>query len=253
MKRNIIIANWKMNPVSLKEAEELFDSIKRGIKNIKGVEVVICPPFIYLPAVARGGGGLALGTQNCFWEEKGAFTGEVSAVMLKNLGIEYIIVGHSERRKYFKETDEEINKKLIAVLEVKLIPILCVGETQEEKNKGETEKVLRKQIKAAFKNVSSFKFQDLGLCIAYEPVWAIGTGDNCSIEETIDSIIFIRQIISEFYNKETSEKIRILYGGSVNSQNSADYIKKAGANGLLVGGASLNADEFLKIVKSSYG
>lgn len=245
----LIVANWKMNPASLKEAEELFDSVKKGIENIKDVEVVICPPFIYLPAVASGGGGFAIGAQNCFWEEKGAFTGEVSAAMLKNLGIEYVIVGHSERRKYFKETDEEINKKVKAVLTAGLKTILCIGESAEERKNNRKNEILKSQLEKDLDKITQQEIKNI--VIAYEPVWAIGTGDNCSVEETTDSIKFIRQLISEFYNKEISENIRIIYGGSVSSQNSADYIKKAGANGLLPGGASLKANEFIKIVESA--
>ena len=244
----LIVANWKCNPATLKEAEQLFILVQEGIRNIKKVEVVICPPFIYLPAVASGGGGLSIGAQNCFWEEKGAFTGEISASMLKGLGIEYVIVGHSERRKYFKETDEEINKKTKAVLKAGLKAILCIGESAEERKNGRKNEVLKFQLE---KDLNGTSLQEIeNVVIAYEPVWAVGTGDNCSVEETKDSIIFIRQIISELYNKEISEKMRIIYGGSVNSQNSAGYVKKAGANGLLPGGASLKADEFINIVKS---
>lgn len=216
-----------------------------SIKNIKGVETVICPPFIYLPLFK----GLTLGAQNCFWEEKGAYTGEVSALMLKNMGVEYVILGHSERRKYFEETDEEINKKVKSVLSAGLKIILCVGETDEERKKGKKTQVIKDQLIKGLEGVSRAAMGDIS--IAYEPVWAIGTGNNCSVDETMTSVLFIRQTLSNLYNRETADKTRILYGGSVNGDNSGSYIKEALANGLLVGGASLKADEFLKIVKSA--
>lgn len=238
--KNLIAANWKMNPVSQKEAEDIFEAIKKGVKNTTA-EVVICPPFAWLAVVSqrRNEGGLILGAQNCFYEEKGAFTGEVSALMLKDLGVEYVITGHSERRKYFAETDETINKKVRKSLDAGLKVILCVGETEDEKNEGKREAVLQRQIQEGLKDVIDIE----NINIAYEPVWAIGTGNNCSIEETKEAISFIRKFVPQ--------NTRILYGGSVKSENSGIYIKEARSNGLLVGGASLNAEEFVKIVKSA--
>ncbi|MCX6721300.1 MAG: triose-phosphate isomerase [Candidatus Staskawiczbacteria bacterium] len=232
--KNLIAGNWKMNPNSKKEAQELFDAVKKGIKDVAS-EVVICPPDLFLSSLK----GSALGAQNIFWEEKGAFTGEISAVMLKDLGVEYVIIGHSERRKYFGETDETVNKKIKKALEVGLKIIFCVGETAEEREQGETQEVLQRQIQQGLKDVVDID----NINVAYEPVWAIGTGNNCSVEETKESIDFIRK----FVKPETI----IIYGGSVKSENSGAYIKQAGANGLLVGGASLDAEEFLKIVKSA--
>ena len=155
----LIIANWKMNPQSLQEAKRIFDSIKRGVRNIKNVEVVICPPFIFMPSVGRQTPNVKIGAQNVFWEEKGAYTGEISPEMLKNSGCQYVIVGHSERRKYFTETDEIVNKKLKKIIETKLIPVLCIGETQEERNKEQTETILKRQIELGLKEVSGLKFQ----------------------------------------------------------------------------------------------
>lgn len=232
--KNLIVANWKMNPVSKKEAEKLFSATKRGIKGSKS-EVVVCPPFVYLLGLK----GLVLGAQNVFYEEKGAFTGEVSAVMLKDLGIEYVIIGHSERRKYFGETDEIINKKIKKVLEAGLKVIFCIGEIQEEHDAGKRSEVLERQIKIGLSSIENLE----NINIAYEPVWAIGTGNNCSVEETKESIDFIRKFVPA--------GMIILYGGSVKSENSGSYVKEAGANGLLVGGASLNAEEFIKIIKSA--
>ncbi len=230
----LIAANWKMNPVSKKEAEALFEGIKNGVKGASS-EVVICPPFVYLSILK----GLTLGAQDVYFEEKGAFTGETSALILKNLGIEYVIIGHSERRKYFNETDEIINKKIKKALEAGLKIIFCIGETAEEKDAGKRNEVLQRQIQDGLKDVIDIEY----INIAYEPVWAIGTGNNCSVEQTKESIDFIRKFVPE--------KTRILYGGSVKSENSRAYIEEVGSNGLLVGGASLNAEEFVKIVKSA--
>ncbi len=243
--KNLIAANWKCNPTSQKEAKALFEKVKRGAGRIKNVEVVVCPPFVYLPLFK----GLTLGGQNVSFEERGAFTGEVSAVMLKDLKAEYAIIGHSERRKYFYETDETINKKIKKALSVKINPVFCIGETAEEKSAGKKSEVLEKQIKDGLRGIT--KDEAKNLAIAYEPVWAIGTGNNCSVDEALSSILLIRRTLSEIYNRQLADAIRIIYGGSVKSENSGPYIKNAGYNGLLVGGASLNAEEFIKIVKSA--
>ena len=217
----LIVANWKMNPQNLEEAKLLFDSVKKGVENIKNIEVVICPPFVYLsvlkPKIKGPSFAISFGGQSCFWEESGAFTGEVSAKMLKELGCEYVILGHSERRKYLKETDEMINKKIKAVLSLGLKPILCIANlTQLKKSlRGIKDKVI----------------------IAYEPVFAIGTGKPCTIEKAKKMRNLIKYPV-------------VLYGGSVNSQNATDYIKMAGFQGLLVGGASLDPEEFIKLAKN---
>ncbi len=236
--KTLIVGNWKCNPTSQKEALELFNSIKNGVKNTKA-EVVICPPFLYLSQLK----GLTMGAQNVFFKENGAFTGEVSPLMLKDLGIKYVILGHSEVRQHLHETDEIINKKVKEVLAVKLTPIICVGEKQGQDKPA----VLEQQVLGALKNVLAKDVKNM--VIAYEPVWAIGSGKNCSIEETMGSLLFIRKIISKIYNKNLAFGMKIIYGGSVNSSNAFIYIKDAGANGLLVGGASLDAKEFIKIVK----
>jgi len=258
----LIVANWKCNPVSQAEAKQLFNLVKKGVKNIKKAEVVICPPYtqfsIFLDRVKREtprrvafqfSKNIKLGAQDCFWEKEGAYTGEISPAMLKDTGCQYVIVGHSERRNYFAETDEMINKKLKAVIGAKMSPILCIGESRKQREKGEAPEVLKKQIEVALEKVSSFKFQASRVCIAYEPIWAIGTGKPCDVEEAQKMGLLIRKIVSKIYNQTISKKIRILYGGSVNSKNAADYIKEARLQGLLVGGASLKAKEFVKIVK----
>jgi len=234
----LIVANWKMNPLTLKGAKLLFDAVKRGVKDIKNVEIVICPPFIYLSNIQYLKSNIKLGAQDCFWSERGAFTGEISPLMLKDLGVEYVTLGHSERRK-LGETDEMINKKIKAALKVKLKPILCIGETEKERKAGKTFQILKTQLKKAFVNLSNS--QIVNLSIAYEPVWAIGTGNPCEPKEAKKVYLFLRKIL---------KNIPILYGGSANSENAASYIQEANFQGLLVGGASLKAKEFIKLVKN---
>lgn len=236
----IIIANWKMNPNSQKEAEDIFNGI---IKNV-AINVVVCPPFTYLSSFAKATKGLlAIGSQNCFYEEKGAYTGEISALMLKNLGCEYVIIGHSERRKYFNETDETINKKIKSAMNAGLAPIFCIGETKEERNFNKAEEVVERQIKIGLDGIENWKLKIKNFVIAYEPVWAIGTGNACSVDDAKKML--------EFIKKSVPKDARIVYGGSVNGQNASEYVKKAGYSGLLVGGASLKPDEFLKIINES--
>jgi len=255
----LIVANWKMNPQSLAEAKRLFNSVKKGIKKTRNVEVVICPPFVYLPILLTPKPytlNPKLGAQNCFWENSGPFTGEISPLMLKNLGCDYVIVGHSTRRK-LGETDEIINKKIKAALKAKLKPILCIGETFEERKKGKTFEVLRMQLEKDLKDIFQFKVYSLKFIVAYEPVWAIGSGNPCPLEEAKKVYLFLRKISHQLLNSRApynSEGIcsgstnKLLYGGSVNSKIARDYIK-AGFDGLLIGGASLNPQEFIKIVK----
>jgi triosephosphate isomerase len=254
----LIVANWKMNPQTLAEAKQLFNSIKKGLKNIKNAEVVICPPFVFLPFF-KSFQNLKLGAQDCFWQDynppttlppfgrapKGAFTGEISPIMLKDLGCQYVILGHSERRIHFGETDEIVNKKLKAAIKEKLKPILCIGETEKERKNGKTFQVLKRQLK---EDLSHLTTQSLNhLIIAYEPVWAIGTGNACQPKEAKEVVLFLRKFTQPLFHSTTLPLI--LYGGSVNSKNAADYII-IGFDGLLVGGASLNPKEFVKIIKS---
>lgn len=240
----LVVANWKMNPQTLAEAKKLFISVRDGIKAIENVEVVICPPFtqLYPFMLPSPSSNLKLGAQDVFWKEKGAFTGEISPAMLKDLGCQYVIVGHSERRRYFGETDEIINKKIQASLKARLIPILCIGETKEERKKGQTFKILKKQLQLATKNISNIEHRTSNIIIAYEPIWAIGTGIPCNPEDVREVRDFIR---------EQFLQLRVLYGGSVNSKNAASFVKIAKMDGLLVGGASLKAEEFIKIIKAT--
>ena len=231
----IIVANWKCNPTTQQEAKRLFNLVKKGVKDVKNIEVVICSPFVYLSVLK------ANGAQDCFWEEKGAFTGEISPLMLKDLGCQYVIIGHSERRKYQQEKDSMIYKKIEAALRRGLKPILCIDKVSQIREHQRSVKMnevhrLKKGIKGIIKK--DFK----KIILAYEPLFAIGTGKPCSIDKAKKMRIAIK--------KKLNKNILILYGGSINSQNARDYVKKAGFQGLLVGGASLNAQEFIKIVKN---
>ena len=243
----LIAGNWKMN-TTIEEAVNLIKSLQPALEKIKGVEKVICPPFISLMA-ARGlikGSTTKLGAQSVFYEEKGAFTGEISPLMLAGL-CDYCIIGHSERRQYFGETDEIISKKIKAAVKAGLRPIFCVGETLEENEAGQTRDVLGRQLLA-----SSDRFYFLGGCvIAYEPVWAIGTGKSASADNANKTIGFIRQFISKQHGSGIANTVRILYGGSVNAANIAEFMRKSDIDGALVGGASLRADEFVSIVKQA--
>ncbi len=227
--KKLIVANWKMNPINIKEAQEIFNSIKEG--HIDEVETVICPPFVFFSQLE----GVVFGAQDCYWEEKGAYTGEISVTMLKELGVQYVIVGHSERRKNFAETDEMVNKKTKAVLKAGLTPIVCIGETQEERELEKTEAVLEKEIENGLKDIDLSK-----IVIAYEPIWAIGTGNACDVDEA--------QRMKEVIQKMTSKKVKIIYGGSANASNAEGYLNQAGFNGLLVGGASLDPKEFKQMI-----
>ena len=248
MQEILIVGNWKMNPQNSLQVENLLQDIKNEMKNFsfEQKEVVICPPFIYLSNVQHLlSNDVKLGAQNCFWEEKGAFTGEISPLQLKNLNVKYVIIGHYERRQYLGETDEMIAKKLKAVLEARLSPILCIGETKEEREAEKTAEILKYQLKNDLKDTP----QANKLIIAYEPVWAIGTGNFCEADEALSNLLFIKKQLLKLFPKNLAEKIKILYGGSVDSKNAKDYID-VGFDGLLVGGASLRAGEFVKILKT---
>jgi triosephosphate isomerase len=248
MTNKILIAgNWKMNPLRLNEAEALFNSLRRQIRDKKGAEVAVCPPFVYISKLKFQNSKIKLGGQDCFWEEKGAFTGEISPKMLKNLGCTYVILGHSERRAHIGETNEIILKKLKTSLKFGLKPILCIGENKEQKKEGETFDVLMEQIKNTLAKLPNIKATNV--VIAYEPVWAIGTGDNCPANEAMAVLMFIKKQLLKLFSKRIVEKILILYGGSVNSKNAKQYID-AGFDGLLVGSSSLKPGEFALIVKN---
>ncbi len=246
-KHTIIIANWKMNPVSFGEVDNLIRTIKKGIKKSDDVKIIICPPAVYLSKI-KTNVSFDLGVQNIFWEDKGAYTGEISAVIAKNLKVRYTIIGHSERRKYLKETDEMVNLKIQSALKNNLSLILCVGETLKERQQDRASEIITKQLMLALTGVDKSQVVNHKLQIAYEPIWAIGTGKTPSADEIMSAGLLIKKTVSSLYDRETAEKIPILYGGSVNSKNAFDFVDKTGMDGLLIGGASLNGSEFVKIV-----
>lgn len=243
--RKLIIANWKMNPAGQAMAKRLFAGIVSGVRGVYNADVVICPPFIYLSGLDSK--KVKLGAQDIFWADKGAYTGEVSGKMLKSLGVKYVIVGHSERRAHLGETDEMINKKIKAALKLGLKPIFCVGEKQRKNN--DYYVFVKNQIKAGLAKVP--KKLSKNIIIAYEPVWAIGTGKAVKPQDLFEMATYIRRVVFNIFGKKTAYKMPILYGGSVNAKNAAKFLNVEGVNGFLVGGASLNAKEFTKIVKEA--
>ncbi len=247
MRVPMIAGNWKMN-TTVSEAIELVNEMRQGLDEIDNVDKVLCPPFISLAAVKEliKGSSMKLGAQNIYFEEKGAYTGEISPLMLAEL-CEFVIIGHSERRHYFNETGEIVNKKIQAALKVGLKPILCIGERLEENEAGRTEEVITEQLSSSLAGIDSLG----GLILAYEPVWAIGTGRAATGEQANKTIGFIRQTISQKYGKRVAQEMRILYGGSVTAANIAEFIGQPEIDGALVGGASLKPTEFLSIVKQT--
>lgn len=250
-RKPIIAGNWKMHK-TLKEALALVLEIKEAVTGYNGVEVVVCPPFTALVPVAESlkGTDIAVGAQNVHWEDKGAYTGEISPVMLRDAGCRYVIVGHSERRQYFGETDENVNRKAKAILAHGLTPILCVGETLAEREAGITEKVVRTQTEAGLAALT--EEQAAGMVIAYEPVWAIGTGKTASDEDARQVISFIRGIIEELHGPGAAGRVRIQYGGSVKPANTVGLMAKPDIDGALVGGASLEAASYIGIIKETW-
>jgi triosephosphate isomerase len=243
----LIAGNWKMN-TSIEEAINLINTMQPDLEKIKGVEKVLCPPFVSLMA-ARGlikRSEVRLGAQNVFYEEKGAFTGEISPLMLAGL-CDYVIIGHSERRQYFGETNEIIDKKVKAAVKRGLKPIFCVGETLEENEAGQTREVLGRQLMTS----SDRSYFLSGCVIAYEPVWAIGTGKSATGDDANKTIGFIRQFIAHLHGRGIANTVRILYGGSVTAANIAEFMRKSDIDGALVGGASLKAEDFVSIVKQA--
>lgn len=246
MRKPIIAGNWKMHK-TMDEALKLVNDIKDEA-NKTDIEIVICCPFTVISEVKRAieGTKVKLGAQNMHWEEEGAFTGEISANMLKDLGVDYVIIGHSERRRYFNETDEIVNKKVIKAIEKGLKPIICVGETLDEREKNKTFDIVKRQTLIALENIGRDEMIDV--VIAYEPIWAIGTGKTASSQDANEVIAYIRSLLQDKYGSEISEEIRIQYGGSVKPSNATEIMNEADIDGALVGGASLKAKEFLEIV-----
>jgi triosephosphate isomerase (TIM) len=248
MRKPIAAGNWKMFKTA-KEASKMISELKELVKGVGDREVVICPPFTALESAvnAAKGSNVKIGAQNLYWEEKGAFTGEIAPGMIKDLGCEYVIIGHSERRQYFGETDATVNKRIFAALKAGLKPIICVGETLQERESEKTFSVIETQIKGGLKGLSVELMKDC--VIAYEPVWAIGTGKTASKEQAQEVHAFIRKLLSDLLGKDTAGATRILYGGSVKPDNVKELMSQPDIDGGLVGGASLEADSFAKIVK----
>ena len=244
MRTPMIAGNWKMN-TTLAEASALVKELIEGLERMTGVETVLCPPFLSLPLVKELLLGLSIkvGAQNMHFEERGAYTGEISPLMLCGI-CEYVILGHSERRQYFGETDEVVNDKIRAALAVELTPILCVGERLEQKEAGNTEEMVTRQVRGALHGIESL----IGMVIAYEPIWAIGTGRAETGEGANAIIAIIRNTVARLYGEGTAQEIRILYGGSVTAANIVEYVRQIEIDGALVGGASLKANAFLAIV-----
>ena len=260
MRSPFVAGNWKMNTTAT-EAEQLVFEMLDKLDKIEGVEKILCPPFVSLVAVNMmlRGSSIKLGAQNMYFETEGAYTGEISPPMLREL-CEFVILGHSERRWYFGETDEIVNKKVKAALANKLKPILCIGERLAENEAGKTEEVISRQVTAALNGIeplvlsrSSERSERIvkNLVIAYEPVWAIGTGKAASGEQAAATIQFIRDVLAKLWNKSIAQDLRILYGGSVTSANIAEFISRPEIDGALVGGASLKAEEFVSIVEQT--
>ena len=244
MRAPMIAGNWKMN-TTLAEAAALVREMKEGLERIAGVEKVLCPPFLSLSLVNEllQGSSIKVGAQNMYFEEQGAYTGEISPLMLCGI-CQYVILGHSERRQYFGESDEVVNRKVKAALAAGLTPILCVGERLEDKEAERTEEVVTRQVTGALQGIESLN----GMVIAYEPIWAIGTGRAATGKGANATISIIRETVSQLYSEEIAQGIRILYGGSVAAANIAEFIGQHEIDGALVGGASLKAKEFLTIV-----
>ncbi|WP_248929541.1 triose-phosphate isomerase [Paenibacillus hamazuiensis] len=249
MRKPIIAGNWKMFK-TVSEAVAFAQEVK-GKAEVDGVESVICAPFTNLPALVEAlkGTSIKVGAQNLHFEDNGAFTGEISGVMLKDLGVEYVIIGHSERRAYFAETDEIVNKKVHAAFKHGLTPIVCVGEKLEEREAGQTKDVCRVQTLAAFEGISAEQAAEV--VVAYEPIWAIGTGKSSTAEDANEVISYIRELITGKYGASVGNAVRIQYGGSVKPGNIREYMQQPDIDGALVGGASLEPASYIQLVEGA--
>ena len=247
MRTPVCAGNWKMNPATAPEFEALAEALRLSLSAIGGVERVVCPPSLYLSRAQQlfAGSGVGVGAQNAHWEDRGAFTGEISPAMLLGV-VDYVIVGHSERRALFGETDQTVNMRTKAVLRHGLRPITCVGESLEERESGQTEAVLERQVRTALDGLTLPE----GFIVAYEPVWAIGTGRAATGALANEAIGFIRRQVEAVAGRATAETVRILYGGSVTAANVAEFMQQPEIDGALVGGASLKADEFTAIAQA---
>ena len=252
MRKPFVAGNWKMN-TDRQSAVELAKGVAEGSTDLAGrtVDVALCPPFVYLQAVAASvsSSSVAVGSQDLYFESKGAFTGEISTLMLKDVGCAYALCGHSERRHVIGETDELINKKVSAAISGGLLPILCVGELQSEREGGKMEEVVSRHVKEGLSGLDAEKIE--AITIAYEPVWAIGTGLTATPDQAQEVHEFIRKLMAELYSEQVAQNVRILYGGSVKPGNAAELMGRQDIDGVLVGGASLKTDDFLAIIEAA--
>lgn len=250
MRKLIIAGNWKLN-LDEQNAVELVTALRNELVDMTAVDIVVCPVFTALPVVhdVLLESNICLGAQNLYWEDAGAFTGEVSAPLLRDIGVRYVIIGHSERRQYFGETDETVNKKIKAALKHGLTPIVCVGEVLKDREGGRTFEVIEQQCRGGFAGLTAAEMEKI--VIAYEPVWAIGTGKTATPDQAQEVHKFIRDLLAKLYDQDVAQTIRIQYGGSVKPDNSAELMSQPDIDGALVGGASLKADSFSQIIKNS--
>lgn len=249
LRKAVIAGNWKMNKTPA-QAKALIEEMKPLVAGAD-CEVVLCVPFVDIPAAieAAAGSSIKIGAENVHFKASGAYTGEIAADMLKELGVEYVVIGHSERRQYFGETDQTVNLRTLAALEAGLKPIVCVGETLEQRNLGYTETLLKFQTKMALTNVTADQLKNV--IIAYEPVWAIGTGVTATADQADEGNGFCRAAIAEVYGADVAETVTIQYGGSMNAKNAEELVAKVNVDGGLIGGASLKAEDFSVIVKAA--
>ena len=251
MRKYVIAGNWKMNKTAA-EAKALCEELKASCAQFGDkVEIAVCPTFTSLTTAVEvlKGSNVKVGAQNIHWADNGAFTGEISGAMLQEIGVEYVIIGHSERRQYFGETDETVNLRTKAALAAGLKPIVCVGELLWEREANITEEVLAKQIKLDFAGISADDLKKT--IIAYEPVWAIGTGKTATADQAEEACLFIRNVLASLYGTETAEAVTIQYGGSMNAGNAAELLSKTNVDGGLIGGASLKAADFATIINAA--
>ncbi len=250
MRKPIIAGNWKMNKVA-SEAKSFVEEVKGLVPNADHVDSVVCAPALFLESLVQQvkGSDLKIGAQNMYFEENGAFTGEISPVALKDLDVSYVILGHSERREMFAETDETVNKKTLAAFKHGLTPIVCCGETLEEREAGKTNELVGDQVKKALQGLSDDQVKQT--VIAYEPIWAIGTGKSSSAEDANEVCAHIRKVVAEQFSSDVAEAVRIQYGGSVKPENIKEYMAQSDIDGALVGGASLEAQSFLQLLEAS--
>lgn len=248
MRKPLIAGNWKMNN-GLKESVALAEQLKHGLKNVEGIDIVVAPISIVIGRIADllNDSPVAVAAQNCYPKQSGAFTGELSPALLKSVDCEYVIVGHSERRELFGEADEFINLKIKALLAEDLVPIFCIGETLTEREEGQMFDVLKRQVEVGLNGISAEAVADI--VIAYEPVWAIGTGKTATSSQANDAHMFVRNLIIDMFGQTVADSVRILYGGSVKPESIDELMSQEHVDGALVGGASLKADDFIRIVQ----